>query len=82
MRRRPRKPTECREIGKMIQAYLDAELDDDRRRMVAEHLERCRDCGLDAASYARLKQSVASMRRPAPDLVARLRDFGESLMRE
>ncbi len=70
----------CHQVGKVLQTYLDDELDDDSARKVAAHLEDCRRCGLEAETYEALK---ASLRRGpsglADDSVARLRQFGERL---
>lgn len=66
----------CRQVGKVLQACLDGELDPDRARRVAAHLAACRRCGLEAAAYERI---VAALRAgPAlPDDrdVERLRAF-------
>ena len=70
----------CRQVGKVLQTYLDDELDDDAARKVSAHLEDCRRCGLEAETYAALKQSLH--RGPAglaDEPVARLREFGERL---
>jgi anti-sigma factor RsiW len=72
----------CRQVGKVLQTYLDDELDDDAARKVAAHLEDCRRCGLEAETYEALKESLR--RGPAglaDEPVARLRDFGERLAR-
>ena len=72
----------CRQVGKVLQTYLDAELDNDTACKVAAHLEDCRRCGLEAETYEALKQSLC--RGPAgsaDEPVARLRDFGERLAR-
>ncbi len=48
----------CRQVGKVLQTYLDDELDDDTARKVAAHLEDCRRCGLEAETYEALKESL------------------------
>jgi anti-sigma factor RsiW len=76
------KQMSCRQVGKVLQTYLDDELDDDAARKVAAHLEDCRRCGLEAETYDALKESLR--RGPAglaDEPVARLRDFGERLAR-
>jgi anti-sigma factor RsiW len=77
-----RKQLSCKQVGQVLQAYLDDELDEDAARKVAAHLEDCRRCGLEAETYEALK---ASLRRGpsglADEPVARLREFGERLAR-
>ena len=72
----------CHQVGKVLQSYLDDELDDDAARKVAAHLEDCRRCGLEAETYDALKASL--QRGPAglaDEPVTRLREFGERLAR-
>ncbi len=71
----------CHQVGKVLQTYLDNELDADARQKVASHLDDCRRCGLEADTYEALKESL--QRSPILDEgpVARLRDFGERLAR-
>ncbi len=72
----------CHQVGKVLQSYLDDELDDDAARKVAAHLEDCRRCGLEAETYEALKASL--QRGPAglaDEPVTRLREFGERLAR-
>jgi predicted anti-sigma-YlaC factor YlaD len=49
----------CQEAGKVLQAYLDHELDDLTTRRVREHLAVCVRCGLDRTSYAEIKAALA-----------------------
>ena len=85
MRPRPqgRAHLSCRQVGRLLQAYLDAELHDPRAVLVADHLDACLRCGLSATSYQWLKAHLASM---APDDDARqldrLRDFADQLIDE
>ena len=72
----------CHQVGKVLQSYLDQELDDDAAHKVAAHLEDCRRCGLEAETYEALKASL--QRGPAglaDEPVTRLREFGERLAR-
>ena len=78
---RRRRPTaDCREVGKVLQSYLDGDVEPDFAAKIAMHLEACKDCGLEHETYSRIKSSLAD-RRPtvSDDVVARLRDFGDSL---
>lgn len=72
----------CRQLGRVLQSYLDEELDDDSARKVAAHLNDCRRCGLEADTYEALQISLR--RGPAglaDEPVARLREFGARLAR-
>jgi anti-sigma factor RsiW len=70
------------QVARVLQSHLDGETDEATARRVAVHLEDCRRCGLEAAVYRELKQSLARREAPAAQTVTRLRDFGESLLRE
>lgn len=75
-------PMSCDQVGELLQHYLDDELDEPRSRRLAEHLEDCRRCGLEAETYERIKASLAQQRpEVAPDSLARLREFGSRLAR-
>lgn len=72
----------CRQLGRLLQRYLDDELDDDSAEKVAAHLNDCRRCGLEAETYEALRVSL--QRGPAglaDEPVARLREFGNRLAR-
>ncbi|HZL80504.1 MAG TPA: hypothetical protein VFC06_00950 [Demequina sp.] len=51
--------------------------------MVAEHLEVCRKCGLEASTYLAIKTAIAANAPETTpvdnDAVARLRDFADGL---
>lgn len=69
----------CRQVGRLLQAHLDDELDAERTRRVADHLEHCRRCGLEAATYHAVRTSIARRRPIEPDVLARLQEFGARL---
>ena len=75
--RRNKPEVSCREVGKVLQAYLDGELENETEK-VAAHVEHCPRCGLEAETYTKIKRALGS---PDTDLdgqtVARLREFGE-----
>jgi len=72
----------CRQVGKLLQRYLDGDLDEARMVRLAAHLEDCRRCGLEAATYERIKTALADRHVPVPtESLARLRAFGEQLAR-
>ena len=70
----------CRQAARVIQSYLDGEIDFGTGRAVTAHLERCRQCGMKAATYEAIKAALAH-RAPETDreAVARLADFVEEL---
>ena len=77
------RPLTCREVGKLLQRYLDGETDELVTAKVAEHLEDCRRCGLEAAIYREIKASLARRATVLPETtLARLRRFGQQLATE
>ncbi len=78
--RRRRSEVDCREVGKVLQSYLDGDVEDDFAAKIAGHLEACKDCGLEAETYQQIKTSLAAkMRAVDPDAIARLRTFGAEI---
>lgn len=77
---RGRRRLGCRSVGRILQAYLDGELADSRALLVAEHLDTCLRCGMDAHTYRWLTARLAEL-NPAEDVeyVARLRRFADAL---
>ena len=73
----------CRQVGELLQQYLDGELADaERAARIHEHLEECRRCGMEADTYERIKATIAAERPDLPaDSIERLREFGERLAR-
>lgn len=71
----------CREVGKVLQWYLDGELNEADVPALREHLEKCKDCGLEAETYQAISASL-SRRQPDVDTDAldRLRTFGRQLV--
>ena len=77
------RPLTCCEVGKLRQSYLDGETDERATAKVAEHLEDCRRCGLEAGIYREIKASLARQAPTLPETtLARLRRFGERLATE
>ena len=65
--RRPSQPMmTCGDVGKLLQFYLDGELDDARSARLVTHLDDCRRCGLEADTYRRIKHSLAQHQNPVP----------------
>jgi anti-sigma factor (TIGR02949 family) len=74
--------TQCAQVAKVLQTYLDGEAPPDKSTMVAEHLEECRKCGMEAETYRAIKASIAHTYRPdaqTEDAVERLRAFVDQL---
>lgn len=78
-RRRMAMQMSCAEVGAVLQRYLDDELDDETAPLVEAHLEVCRRCGLEAATYADLKRALAQRVEPSEESLRRLREFGERI---
>lgn len=71
----------CLRVIRVLQTYLDGELDQHRARRVAAHLETCRRCGLDATTYTEIKQALSRHQQPLPaDTLSRLEAFTERLV--
>jgi anti-sigma factor RsiW len=75
--------SECHQVAKVLQSYLDGETEPPMSSMVAAHLEVCRKCGLEANTYLAIKTALAST---DPDVstvdaeaVDRLRHFADGL---
>jgi anti-sigma factor RsiW len=75
--------SECHQVAKVLQSYLDGETPAPTTRMVAAHLETCRKCGLEANTYLAIKAAIASRAPEASavdaDAVERLRHFADGL---
>lgn len=73
----------CPEVGRLLQRYLDGEIDELKAQRIARHLEDCRRCGMQAETYTAIKQSLQEHRPSVPaDAIDRLRAFGEQLAAE
>ena len=74
---------ECYRVAKVLQSYLDGEVDAATAGDVAAHLEHCRRCGLEASTYRAIKAAIADGPGPAGRVddtaLARLRTFATSL---
>jgi anti-sigma factor RsiW len=73
----------CMQVMRVLQSYLDGHTDEVTARRVANHLEACRRCGLEAATYRAIKASLARKAGPLDEAtVERLRAFGAALGEE
>ena len=79
-RRGGQRPLDCRHVARLLQSYLAGDLDQAAARRVAAHLEDCRRCGLVAATITKIRRALAGRYQPAPESVARLHAFCESLL--
>jgi len=71
----------CREVGRVLQWYLDGDLDQADIPKMQEHLEKCRECGLEAETYESISQSLAARGQLADDdVMDRLRAFTVQLV--
>jgi len=74
--------SECRRVARVLQAWLDGEAEAAASARVVEHLEACRACGLDAATYLAIRSALAaSGPKVDGDAVDRLRRFADELAR-
>jgi anti-sigma factor RsiW len=70
----------CPEVGRLLQRYLDGEVDELTAQRIARHLDDCRRCGLKAETYSEIKRTLRAHRPAVPaDALERLRDFAERL---
>jgi anti-sigma factor RsiW len=73
----------CLQVMRVLQSYLDGQTDQVTARRVANHLDACRRCGLEASTYREIKSALARQAAPLDDAsVARLRAFGSSLIEQ
>ena len=73
---RRRGGSRCVEAGRLIQRYLDGQLDTVDNDKVVRHLDACRRCGLTASDYRDLKAALAKRSAPVPaEPLARLQSL-------
>jgi anti-sigma factor RsiW len=71
---------ECRRVARRLQAYLDGELPVTDAATIADHLEVCRHCGMEADTYQALKDGLAALDVPPdPSALQRLARFADEL---
>ena len=73
----------CLRVTRVLQSYLDGEVDAVTSARVAKHLEQCRRCGLKASTYRAIKAAIT---QAGPDVapvdaeaIERLRRFAGDL---
>jgi anti-sigma factor RsiW len=77
------KQLSCRQVGKVLQHYLDDRLDPSRRALMDSHLDDCRRCGMELEAFRRLCDELSRRRLVlAPESVERLRRFGARIAQD
>ncbi len=72
---------DCAQTGRLLQRYLDDQLNETLRKKVSAHLMMCADCGLEKETFELLKAALANHRVVLhPDAVARLRAFSTDIV--
>ncbi len=70
----------CGDVLKVLQAYIDGEIDADTARKVASHLDQCHRCTDEEHIYQQIKTSLAQRRRHVDvEVLEQLMSFGERL---
>lgn len=82
-RKQARAVLTCGEVGRVLQAHLDGELEPSEATAVADHLNGCAGCGMEAEVYSEIKSALRRQAFEIPsDTLARLRRFSERLADE
>lgn len=77
---RLRDRVECRRLRPLLQPFVDGALDIAQQRQVVTHLEACRRCGLETATYTALINRLHGIdQSPDADAIARLEAFVDDL---
>ncbi len=83
MRYRPLRRSDaatCREATRLLQTYLDGEVEQASADRIRRHLQACRRCGLEAGIYTEIKDTLAHRERTVDeDALARLHAFARHL---
>jgi len=75
-----RRGMSCDKVAEVLQQYLDEELEPSQVPKVLEHLEACKDCGLEADVYTRIKSSLlAHQKSPDIESMERMRSLAQEL---
>lgn len=78
--RRRHEELPCSEVGRLLHAYLDRELEQDVLDAVSRHLEDCRRCGLEVEAYDGIKRALRRGGMTSEDeTLVRLRSFAADL---
>lgn len=75
-----RRGMSCQQVDEVMQQYLDRELDASEVPKVLEHLEACKDCGLEAELYTRIQNSLHEHQvAPSADSMSKIRALAQEL---
>lgn len=70
----------CRQLGPVLQSYIDDEAHELDVEAIRRHLEACRNCGLEYDTYIELKERLSRQTPAVPaDVTQRLLDFSRKL---
>lgn len=70
----------CEQVAMVMQQYLDSELAADEVPKVLAHLEMCKDCGLEAELYTKIKDALVLHRvTPSEASMSGVRALAEQL---
>lgn len=70
----------CRKVRRLLNAFLDDEIDATLARRVAAHLEVCEHCGFEAETYRAVKRALTDVREDLdPEIIERLERFVDHL---
>jgi anti-sigma factor (TIGR02949 family) len=74
-------PIDCEEVLRHLFAYLDCELDDERRQVIHAHIEQCRGCFSRAEFEKRLRSHLRDVGRATvpPEVERRVRSLLDGL---
>ena len=73
----------CMQVMRVLQAYLDGQTDEVTARRVGNHLDACRRCGLEAATYREIKAALSRSSAPLdPSAVEHMHSFAARLAHE
>ncbi|MCC5946830.1 MAG: zf-HC2 domain-containing protein [Nitriliruptoraceae bacterium] len=71
----------CEQVGAVLQGYLDGELGPRDAELVAEHLQHCDRCSIEAETVGRVVEAIKRQRPDlAPDVRARLTGMLDELV--
>lgn len=78
---RPDEQLSCREVGRLMQRFLDGELADDVAvQAIIVHVDHCPPCEFERDVYERITSSLAAGGPPVdPASLARLEAYGRRL---
>lgn len=78
-----REVASCLEVARVVQSYLDGQLDQLTARRVERHLAICRRCGLEASTYSEIKNALRRHGEPpSPATVHKLQQFAQQLAKD